>query len=104
MSTLAWSDPHWTALDQLSLSLFTLSPTEPLSAVVTRGAARERRARVVRHRVLVGQSGVVGPEVHLVYGHTDGDAGYQDSQPGDLSPQTGYLSLHIDSFLSSESS
>ena len=100
MSTLAWSDPHWTA-GQLSLSLFTLSPTEPLSAVVTGGAARERRARV-RHRVLVRESGEWF-ELHLVYWHTDGDAGYQDSQPGDLSSQTGHLSLHIDSFLSSES-
>jgi len=82
--------------------LSPLSPGEPVSAVVTGGgggAAGERRPSI-RHRVLVttrGQSG--SAHLHLVNGHTDCDAGNEDSQPGDLSSETGHFSLHVDSFL-----
>ena len=39
------------------------------------------------------------PDLHLVDGNTDCDAGNDDSQPGDLSSQAGHFSLHVDSFL-----
>ena len=85
-----------TAGPTLSLS----SPAQPVSAVVTGGggAAGECRA-AIRHRVLVecwGAGGQAPPNLHLVNGHTDCDAGDEDSQPGDLSSQAGHFSLHVD--------